>query len=197
MPARGLERDLFGSPQLPEGFVYAPVFLTLDEEETLIAAIRALPLEHSKYREFTARRRTVSYGGQYDFSRNRLEDAPPIPEVLFPLRDKVAKWAGVAPGEFVHALVAEYQPGSPLGWHRDVPNFEMIVGVSLAGHARMRLRHYRPGEKPRRQDTLALDLEPRSAYIMRGVARWGWQHAISETKALRYSITLRTARARA
>ena len=195
MAAREQQRDLFGSPfELPEGFVYAPEFLARDEEAALLEAIRALPLEHSKYREFTARRRTVSYGGQYDFSRNRLEDSPPIPEVLFPLRDKVAKWAGIAPEEFVHALVAEYQPGSPLGWHRDVPDFEVIVGVSLAGRARMRLRPYRPGEKPRRQDTLAVDLAPRSAYIMRGTARWGWQHAISETKELRYSITFRTAR---
>ena len=196
MAARGRQHDLFGSgPQLPEGFVYQLEFLTRDEEAALLVAVRALPLEHSKYREFTARRRTVSYGGQYDFSRHRLEDAAPIPGFLYPLRDKVAQWAGLAPEEFVHALVAEYQPGSPLGWHRDVPDFEVIAGVSLAGRARMRLRPYRPGEKPRRQDTLALDLEPRSAYIMRGAARWAWQHAISETKELRYSITFRTARA--
>jgi alkylated DNA repair dioxygenase AlkB len=37
-------------------------------------------------------------------------------------------------------------------------------------------------------------LEPRSAYVLRGVARWRWQHAISPTKALRYSITFRTMR---
>jgi len=37
-----------------------------------------------------------------------------------------------------------------------------------------------------------LVLEPRSAYILRGAARWRWQHAISPTKALRYSITFRT-----
>jgi hypothetical protein len=29
---------------------------------------------------------------------------------------------------------------------------------------------------------------------MRDTARWGWQHCISETKELRYSITFRTAR---
>jgi alkylated DNA repair dioxygenase AlkB len=188
------QRDLFSSaPALPEGFVYERELITPEEEAGLVAEIAKLPLREAKYKEFTARRRTVSYGGQYDFSRNRLESAPDIPEFLFPLREKVAQWVGVEPGRFVHALVTEYSAGTPLGWHRDVPNFELIVGVSLAGRARMRLRPYRPGEKQDREDVIVLDLEPRSAYVMRDTARWGWQHCISETKELRYSITFRTA----
>jgi hypothetical protein len=35
---------------------------------------------------------------------------------------------------------------------------------------------------------------PRSIYLLRGTARWGWQHSVSPTKLLRYSITLRTSR---
>jgi alkylated DNA repair dioxygenase AlkB len=38
----------------------------------------------------------------------------------------------------------------------------------------------------------AIQLEPRSIYVLRDDARWRWQHAISPTKALRYSITFRT-----
>jgi hypothetical protein len=34
-----------------------------------------------------------------------------------------------------------------------------------------------------------LGLEPRSAYVMRGDARWRWEHNIPATKNLRYSIT--------
>ena len=189
------QHALFAAPPpLPEGFAYALEFLTHDEEAFLLERIRALPLEGAKYREFTARRRTVSYGGQYDFDAGKLEPAPPIPEFLMPLREKVARWAALAPDAFVHALVTEYSPGTPLGWHRDVPDFEVIAGVSLGGRARMRLRPFRPGQKQNRKDALALELEPRSAYLMRGVARWGWQHCISETKELRYSVTFRTAR---
>ena len=35
---------------------------------------------------------------------------------------------------------------------------------------------------------------PRAAlgYLVRGVARWRWQHAVSPTRELRYSITFRT-----
>jgi hypothetical protein len=44
--------------------------------------------------------------------------------------------------------------------------------------------------------SLVVALEPRSAYVLRDDARWHWQHAISPTKALRYSITFRTTLAR-
>jgi alkylated DNA repair dioxygenase AlkB len=94
---------------------------------------------------------------------------------------------------FTQALVTEYRPGTELGWHRDVPNFEVIVGVSLAGSCRMRLRPY-PPVKGDRKSVLALELEPRSAYSLQGDARWKWQHSISPTAMLRYSITFRTPR---
>jgi alkylated DNA repair dioxygenase AlkB len=116
-----------------------------------------------------------------------------VPEFLFPLRERAAAWAGIAPERFANALVAEYRPGTPLGWHRDVPDYELVFGVSLAGTARMRLRRY-PPVNPRRADVISLTLPHRSAYLLRGTARWGWQHSIAATEALRYSITLRTLR---
>ena len=190
-----MQQDLFApSEPLPPDFVYQPAFLTRDEESALLDVVRAQPLNEAKYKQYTARRRTMSYGSQYDFDANTLVSAPPIPSFLDPLREKAARWLGLQPRQFVHALVSEYRPGAPLGWHRDVPQFEVIVGVSLGGTCRMRLRPYRPGRKNSRQDVLSLTLEPRSAYVMRGEARWGWQHCIVATAELRYSITLRTAR---
>jgi alkylated DNA repair dioxygenase AlkB len=190
-----MQAELFTVPPLlPAGFVYVADFLTVAEEDGLLEVIGALPFEEAKYKQYTARRRTVSYGSQYDFSANRMQSAPPLPPFLFPLRRRLATWVGVAPERFVHALVSEYRPGVPLGWHRDVPEFDLIVGVSLGGRCRMRLRPYRPGGENRRQDVLVLELEPRSAYVIGDEARWGWQHSIAPTKELRYSITLRTAR---
>jgi alkylated DNA repair dioxygenase AlkB len=178
------------TPALPEGFIYRPEFLGDEEERALLAAIQALPLEEAKYKEYTARRRVAYFGHDYDFSRNRLGEAPPIPQFLQPLREKMARWMGAAPDDLVTALVAEYRAGTPLGWHRDAPDYERVAGVSLGGWARMRLRRYPPGkDKP-----LVLELAPRSAYQMNGVARWGWQHSIPATKELRYSITWRTLR---
>jgi alkylated DNA repair dioxygenase AlkB len=195
--AAGAQGDLFGLPlRLPAGFSYQPDFLTVEEEAGLLAHVRELPLAEAKYKAYTAKRRTVSYGASYDFDANALEAAPPIAPSLLPLREKVAHWAGVSAAAFTQALVSEYRPGTQLGWHRDVPDFEVIVGVSLLGECRMRLRPYRPGERNRREDVIALDVAPRSAYVIRDTARWGWQHSIAPTKALRYSITFRTARRR-
>lgn len=180
-------------PVLPPGLIYRREFLARDEEQSLLENIRALPLREAQYRQYTARRRTVNYGYAYDFQQLEAKPAPPIPEFLATVRARAAQWAGVSAEDFVQALIAEYTPGTPLGWHRDVPDFELIVGISLAGSARIRFRPY-PWKPERRKEVFALELEPRSAYILRDDARWGWQHSMPPTKELRYSITFRTAR---
>ena len=182
------EPDLFG-PALPPGLAYERDFLDVAEEQALLAALAALPFREAAYREYTARRRIVSYGAEYDFSARTLRSATPVPQFLLPLREKVARWVGVEADAFSHALATEYRPGTPLGWHRDTPEFGIVAGVSLGGTARMRWRPYPPGKNER---GIAVDLAPRSAYVMRDDARWKWQHAISPTKVLRYSITFRT-----
>lgn len=178
-------------PDLPEGMAYEPGLITPAEEQELITFIDALPLHEARYREWNARRRIVTYGGRYDFSRNELMPADPIAPFLLPLRDRIAAWSSIPTSAFRHALISEYSPGTQLGWHRDIHYYGEIVGVSLAGSGRMRLRPY-PPQKGRCRAAQVIDLEPRSAYILRGPARWKWQHAISPTRALRYSITFRT-----
>jgi alkylated DNA repair dioxygenase AlkB len=188
--------DLFATaPQLPEGLIYRPEFVTIDEERDLVAAISQLPLHAAQYKAYEARRRILSFGSSYDFSKNTLHPAPPIPEFLLPLRERVAGWLAIAPGDFEHALLTEYAPGTPIGWHRDTPDFEIVVGISLLGRCRMRVRPY-PHVAHRAHATVELDLAPRSAYVIRGDARWRWQHHIPPTTEHRYSITFRTLAAR-
>lgn len=186
-----MQSDLFAPASgFAEGLRYAEDFLTPPQERELLAHLAALEFREAEYKEWRARRRIVAFGGRYDFSRNVLTEAPPLPQFLYPLRAQAAAWAGIPFQQLQHAMVAEYRAATPLGWHRDVPQFEEIIGVSLLGHARMRLRPWppRPGERSR----CALELAPRSVYVLRGAARWSWQHAISPTKELRYSITFRT-----
>ena len=173
------------------GLMYQTDFLAPAEERALLDVIRNLALTEAQYRQWHAHRRTISYGGKYDFTANELLPAAPIPPFLFALRERIAVWMGISASDFNHALIAEYRTGTQLGWHRDVPNFESVAGVSLAGSARLRFRPYPPRVAQRRA-AFALDLAPRSVYGMRGAARWDWQHALSATKMLRYSITFRT-----
>ena len=176
---------------LPPGLAYEPEFLQRDEEAQLIALIRALPLAAAKYKSYTARRRVVSFGGSFDYDANKLLPTADLVAELHPLRARVARWAGVAPEALVHVLVAEYAPGTPLGWHRDVPEFEDVFGVSLGSPAVLRFRPY-PPVAPKRADIVKLRAAPRSIYALRGAARWRWQHGVAPVDELRWSITLRT-----
>lgn len=192
-----IQSELFGATRsLPDGLVYVDEFITPAEEKELLTAIEALPLQEARYKGYTAKRRIASFGSQYAFDRNERLPAPPLPPFLVSLRGKAADWLAIPAQAFAHALVTEYHAGTPLGWHRDVPDFEQIVGISLAAEARMRFRPY-PYDNSKKREMFALDLAPRSAYVLQRAARWGWQHSIPPTKSLRYSITFRTLSGRA
>jgi len=179
------------APFAAAGFAYVTDFLDGEEERRLLEAIAALDLREAPYKAYTARRRIASFGHTYDFSASELKAGPPLPPFLLPLREKAAALLGEPPSALPHALVTEYRPGTPLGWHRDTPEFGMVAGISLLGMARMRFRPY-PARKGAR--ILHLDLAPRSAYVLRDEVRWAWQHSVAPTRELRYSITFRTLR---
>ncbi|HYX54165.1 MAG TPA: hypothetical protein VE783_11990, partial [Candidatus Limnocylindrales bacterium] len=86
------------------------------------------------------------------------------------------------------------------GWHRDAPQFGTVIGISLASRCRMRFKPYVPPSKKAEANSgnhsrpLSIILEPRSAYVIRGTARWRYQHSIPAVEQLRYSITFRTLR---
>jgi alkylated DNA repair dioxygenase AlkB len=194
MPQAALFDDLAPSPgALPDGLVYEDGFLSAPEEAALIELIARLPLQEARYKSYTARRRVVSYGGRFDYDANELLPSGALIEELHPLRARVAQWVGVGPEALAHVLVAEYLPGTPLGWHRDVPDFEEVYGVSLGSTALLRLRPY-PPVRPKREDIIKLPVQPRSIYALRGTARWGWQHSVAPVDAARWSSTFRTMR---
>jgi alkylated DNA repair dioxygenase AlkB len=173
----------------PEGFVYQPEFLNNEEHDELLRAIEELDFRPFDFHGYVAKRRIVEYGFEYDFSSRAASAAQPIPGFLFPVRDRAAAFAGVAPQDIVEAVVTEYPPGAPIGWHRDVPQFGTVIGISLAGASRMRFKPYKKEGK-----IFSIILEPRSIYVMRGPARWQYQHSIPPVENLRYSITFRTLR---
>lgn len=219
MPRSGNQAKLFDTGLcLPTGLVYKPDFITPEEEAEILSYIQDLPLEEAQYKEYTAKRRHFSLGWGYDFEEKKFIPGPPLPPFLRQVQIRIGKWLDIPPKRIVEALINEYSPGSALGWHRDNEGFEHVIGLSLSGWARMRFRpihsvrkltldtrsdlrdianfngEFSNGVKRRRdsKNVVALELEPRSAYIMQKDIRWNWQHSVAKTKAMRYSITFRT-----
>jgi alkylated DNA repair dioxygenase AlkB len=190
--------DLFASkPELPEGFVYKPEFISHEEEQTFVRAIEQLKFSEVKMHDVVAKRRVVHFGRSYEYQTAALGPAPPMPDFLAALRHRVAEFSARDAEEFVELLVTDYPPAAPIGWHRDAPGFDIIVGVSLLSECTMQFRQW-PVEKAatNRVKPLKQILEPRSAYILRGRSRARWQHRIPPVKQRRLSITFRTLRTR-
>jgi len=198
--------DLFQAPgPLPEGFRYRPDLVTPREEAALVERLRNLPFTPFMFRGYRGHRRVVSFGLAYDFGAGALGRADPVPDFLLGLRERAAAFAGLPAAALAHVLVNEYAPGAGIGWHRDRPVFEDVVGVSLLSACRFRLR--RRVESARAEsgtaesgaarsgwERRALPVEPRSAYLLRGPARDIWEHSIPPGETLRYSVTFRSLR---
>ena len=198
---RGVNEDLSlfeGSAKVPEGFICHQNFISEDEERELIREIQKLNLAPFKYYQFTGKRRTVSFGWQYEFGKSEITTAPDIPAFLLPLRTRAGTLFNIDPGSLMQATVIEYSTGSPIGWHRDIPQFGVVVGISLGAACRIRFRKYSRvrSKNLKRDEILAIELQPRSIYLMSGGARELWQHSIPPVKELRHAIMMRTLRAK-
>lgn len=190
------EGELFAqTAPLPDGFVYAAEFISPAEERELLGEIEKLEFGEIRMHGVVAKRRVVHYGRDYHYDSAEVAPGLEIPRFLLPLRERVGAFAQRAAEDFAEVLVTEYPAGAGIGWHRDAPAFDIVVGVSLLTECTMQFRPW-PVEKsgPKRSKPLAQILAPRSAYILRGPSRTRWQHHIPATKARRFSITFRTLR---
>jgi alkylated DNA repair dioxygenase AlkB len=181
------------APALPDGFAYQPEFLSAREERDLAAWLATLPFEAFRFRGYEGKRRVVSFGWKYDFTRSHLMRANDMPQELAAVRERAAAFVGLKAQDLQQCLLNEYLPGAPIGWHRDRPMFEKVVGISLLTPCNFRLRRA-VGETFERT---AIQLAPRSIYAMTGEARSVWEHSIPPVKAHRYSITFRNFRGEA
>jgi alkylated DNA repair dioxygenase AlkB len=178
---------LFDAP-LIAGLDYREDLIGADEERALVERLSALDLAQFRFHGWLGNRRTQSFGWRYDFEDSSFTRADPIPDWLQPVREKAAKFADVAPEDFAHVLLARYDVGAGIGWHRDRDVFEKVVGISLGTPATLRFRQ-RTGSDFRRA---SLEVAPRSGYLLSGESRWDWEHRIAPGDELRFSITFRT-----
>jgi alkylated DNA repair dioxygenase AlkB len=185
----GAQLPLFAElPPKPDGLAYWPSVVTVEEERRLVENIGDLPFAPFQFGAFQGNRRAVSYGYSYDYTLQSLRPAVNWPGWADPLIARVESTAQLAAGEVRQLLITEYAPGAGIGWHRDKPHFDTVLGLSLGSACGIRFRR-KTGSRWQR---FTLEAEARSLYMMRGEARHVWEHSFAPVSVLRYSITFRT-----
>lgn len=180
--------DFFAAEPVLPGLTHGSALVTDAGLPALAAAIDAAPLAPFRFQQWTGLRLTASYGWHYDFENGRVGRAEPMPDWLLAVRERAAAFAGLPADALVQALLTRYDPGAGIGWHRDRPVFEHVVGLSIGAPATLRFRRRRPEGF----DRFALPLAPGSAYHLTGEARWDWEHGIAAMAETRWSITFRS-----
>ena len=182
-----LQPSLFDEPLLP-GLAYRGALIDEAEEAGLLEKLESVDVAPFQFQGWTGKRETTSFGWRYDFDDASFARTDPIPDWLEPLRRRASDFANIPAEELVQALVTRYDPGAGIGWHRDRPVFEEVVGISLGAAAAMRFRR-RTG---RGFERVLLPLLGRSAYHLSKEARHEWEHSIAPIDARRWSITFRS-----
>jgi DNA oxidative demethylase len=172
----------------PQGLVYRPEVISPDEEAGLLAEFETLRFDPIVLHGRAARRTGRHFGLDYDYESRTPRPGEPVPDWLLPVRERAARLAGHEAEELVEILVQRYPTDATIGWHRDAPAFDDVIGISLGGSGRLRFQR---GKREKRR-VWEVALEPRSGYVLTGEARRFWEHSIPPTKELRYSITFRT-----
>ncbi len=190
--ARQLFADLFGGvpATVPEGFRYAADLFTVSTERAFVAQFQALPFKPFEFRGYQGNRRIVSFGYRYDYAGRTLRTSEAMPQFLEPLREIASQFSDIPPSRLEQALVTEYAPGAGIGWHRDKPMFEDVVALSFLAPCVLRLR--RQDETGWQRE--AVEVAPRSGYLLHGPVRSEWEHSIVPMDVLRYSVTFRSFR---
>ncbi|MCB8883880.1 alpha-ketoglutarate-dependent dioxygenase AlkB [Acidisoma cellulosilytica] len=175
------------SPLPVSGLSFRADAISTAEEARLIAAIDRIDLPPFAFQRWTAKRRTKSFGYLYDFRNADFGPTEPIPDFLNPVRTIAAGFAGVATENLVQVSIIRYDPGAGIGWHRDRPELDAVIGFSLGAPTVMRFRRRRGTAFERAN----IALPPRSLYLLAGEVRYDWEHSIAPMDALRWSVTFR------
>ncbi len=182
-----MQVELFDLAPVVLGLGFREEIISPAEERELIREIDRIDLPHFPFQGWTSKRRSRSFGWLYDFNSSDFGPTDPIPPFLLALKSRAAAFAGVAVQDVVQASVIKYEPGAGIGWHKDRPELDAVIGISLGSPATMRFRR----RTKTGFDRASVFLPPRSIYHLDGDVRYGWEHSIAPGIATRWSITFR------
>jgi len=160
------------------GLAYFRNFIDGPMQDRLIEAIDRQPWENS------LKRQVQQYGYRYDYKSQTIDST----HLLGPLPDWIAPIAtllhlrGIVEVAVDQAIVNEYLPGQGIARHIDrISCFgETIAILSLGSRVVMDFFHVASQKQSR------LLLEPGSLLVLKGPARYEWQHGIAARKTDRF-----------
>ena len=164
------------SPAEVPGLTYLPDYLDQAAHDRLIETVDAQPWLGD------LSRRVQHNGYRYDYKARKVDPSlyvGPLPDWAAELSRRLLRegWFEEVPDQLI---VNEYQPGQGIAKHVDcVPCFgKTVVSISLGSTCVL--------EMGRAKQKVPLLLEPRSAVVMQGDARYRWTHAIAGRKQDRW-----------
>jgi alkylated DNA repair dioxygenase AlkB len=180
---------------MPPDLLYLRDYLTLAEQTDLWAAINASTWLGD------LKRRVQHYGYKYDYKARFIDYSMKIgslPTWVQPIAERLYK-DGYMPALPDQLIINEYTAGQGIAPHVDcAPCFgDTVVSISLGGTCVMDFTSKATGEK------IGICLEPCSAVVLKGDARYLWTHGIAAKKSdlidgkktprqTRISLTFRT-----
>jgi alkylated DNA repair dioxygenase AlkB len=156
------------------GLLVIPNFISVTGEAALLSIVDANPWMSG------LQRRVQHYGYIYDYKRRSVDPsmklgALPDWGAVIAQRMTEEGWIGAVPDQMI---VNEYLPGQGIAPHVDCePCFgDTVLSLSLGSDCVMDLTHIQSGKKA------PVMLSRRSLLVMRGEARFDWQHGIAARK---------------
>src|SRR5215470_13523630 len=153
------------------GLRHIPEYIDAATHDGLLTTVSALP-----WKEIPGQRRMQFYGYTYDYLSRSIKRTGKLP----PWARRIAKRIhedGLSlrtPGQLA---VNDYAPGQGIFTHVDADIFDDVVVISLGSPCVMDFADAQS------DDSTRLLLEPRSALILAGDARYRWKHGIAAQTA--------------
>lgn len=153
-------------PPIIVGLQYLPEYLDRETHDRLLTAVDLQPWQTSN------KHGVQVYGYHYDHGRRAAYRIGELPAWAAELA--VRLWRdGLLPSVPNQLVANDYRPGEGIFAHVDQAVFgDTIVSVSLGSTCVMQFSN---SEAERTEELL---LEPQSALILSGDARWAWKHEI-------------------
>lgn len=156
------------------GLTYVRNFICQSEHDLLLQKIDSEPWLTD------LKRRVQHYGYKYDYANHKINRAmyiAPLPDWALDVANKLHQsYSQTLPDQ---VIINEYEPGQGIANHTDCKTCfrDTIISLSLGSPCVMDFINTRQELKK------SLFLEPRSLIVLRGEARYEWNHGIAKRKS--------------